>query len=191
MPTGQEPEFGIPVKMFWKASSTLLASRAEVSMKDRWFSPVIKKNHWLVLARSRGQQQHRHTSKRLGFLRRNGPQMAQITLVTDKHNHNVGVSVIAQLLEPSRNILVGLMLADIVDEEGADSASVVRRGNCTVSFLTSSIPNLCLDSLGVNLNGARGEFDTDGGLGVEVELVAGESTEKVGFTNTGVSDQDD
>ena len=28
-----------PVRMFWKASSTLLASRAEVSMKDRLFSP--------------------------------------------------------------------------------------------------------------------------------------------------------
>jgi hypothetical protein len=30
----------IPVRMFWKASSTLLASRAEVSMKERLFSPV-------------------------------------------------------------------------------------------------------------------------------------------------------
>lgn len=30
----------IPVRMFWKASSTLLASRAEVSIKDRLFSPV-------------------------------------------------------------------------------------------------------------------------------------------------------
>src|SRR5271155_39077 len=29
----------LPVRMFWKASSTLLASRAEVSMKDRLFSP--------------------------------------------------------------------------------------------------------------------------------------------------------
>ncbi len=31
----------VPVKMFWKASSTLLASRAEVSMKERWFSPKV------------------------------------------------------------------------------------------------------------------------------------------------------
>jgi hypothetical protein len=29
-----------PVKMFWNASSTLLASRADVSIKDKWFSPV-------------------------------------------------------------------------------------------------------------------------------------------------------
>jgi hypothetical protein len=30
----------VPVRMFWKASSTLLASRADVSMKERWFSPA-------------------------------------------------------------------------------------------------------------------------------------------------------
>jgi hypothetical protein len=28
-----------PVRMFWKASSTLLASKADVSMKERLFSP--------------------------------------------------------------------------------------------------------------------------------------------------------
>lgn len=117
--------------------------------------------------------------------------MAQITLVTNKHDDNVGVGVVAQLLEPSRDILVCLVLADIVDEEGTNGATVVGGGNGTVSFLAGGIPNLCLDGLGVDLDGARGEFDTDGGLGVEVELVAGESAEKVGFTNTRVSDQND
>ena len=29
----------LPVRMFWKASSTLLASKADVSMNDRLFSP--------------------------------------------------------------------------------------------------------------------------------------------------------
>jgi len=33
----------IPVRMFWKASSTLLASKAEVSMKERLFSPNEEK----------------------------------------------------------------------------------------------------------------------------------------------------
>ncbi len=114
--------------------------------------------------------------------------MSQIALVADKHDDNVGVGVVAQLLQPSRDILVCLVLADVVNEEGPNSAAVVGGGNSTVSFLASSIPNLCLDSLGVDLDGARGELDTDGGLGVEVELVASESAEKVGFTNTRVSD---
>ena len=33
----------VPVRMFWKASSTLLASKAEVSMKERLFSPSEEK----------------------------------------------------------------------------------------------------------------------------------------------------
>lgn len=117
--------------------------------------------------------------------------MPQIALVTDKHDNNVGVGMVAQFLEPSCDVLVGLVLADIVDEKGTDGTTVVGGGDGTVSFLTSSIPNLCLDSLGVDLDGARGELDTDGGLGVEVELVASESAEKVGFTNARVSDQYD
>lgn len=32
-------ETGVPVRMFWKASSTLLASKADVSMKERLLSP--------------------------------------------------------------------------------------------------------------------------------------------------------
>lgn len=35
----------IPVRIFWNASSTLLASRAEVSIKDRWFSPGLVSIH--------------------------------------------------------------------------------------------------------------------------------------------------
>jgi len=33
-----------PVSMFWNASSTLLASSAEVSMKERWFSARCSSN---------------------------------------------------------------------------------------------------------------------------------------------------
>lgn len=39
----------VPVKMFWNASSTLLASRADVSMNERWFSPVHEVSAWISL----------------------------------------------------------------------------------------------------------------------------------------------
>lgn len=39
---GQADRGRIPVRIFWNASSTLLASRAEVSIKERWFSPGNK-----------------------------------------------------------------------------------------------------------------------------------------------------
>ena len=34
-------EVNVPVRMFWNASSTLLASNAEVSIKERLFSPRL------------------------------------------------------------------------------------------------------------------------------------------------------
>lgn len=131
------------------------------------------------------------TSKSLGLIGRDGSEVSQIALVTDKHNNNVGVGVVAQLLEPSGDVLVGLVLADVVNEEGTDSATVVGGCDGAVTLLTGGIPNLGLDRLGVDLDRTGGEFDADGGLGVEVELVTGESAQKVGLANAGVSDQDD
>lgn len=72
--------------------------------------------------------------------------------------------MISQFLQPPIDILVGLMFADVVDEESADRATVVGRGNRPVTFLTSSIPNLSLDRLGIDLDGAGCEFDTDSRL---------------------------
>lgn len=92
--------------------------------------------------------------------------MPQIALVSHQHDDDVGVGVVAQLLQPPRDVLVGLMLADIVDEQGADSTAIVSRGDGAVPLLTSGIPNLCLDGLGVDLDGSGGELDADGRLGV-------------------------
>lgn len=44
----------------------------------------------------------------------------------------------------------------------------------------TSVPDLGLDRLGVYADGPGGELDTDGRLGLEVELVAGESREHCG-----------
>lgn len=81
------------------------------------------------------------------------------------------------------------MLADIVDEQGADGTSVVRGRDGAVPFLAGGVPNLCLDGLGVDLDGSGGKLDADGGLGVYVELIPSESTEQVGLSDTRVSDQ--
>lgn len=129
------------------------------------------------------------TGKGLSLLGRYGAQVAQIALVADEHDDNVGVGVVAQFLEPPGDVLVGLVLADIVDEEGADSTTVVGRGDGAVTLLAGGIPNLCLDGLGVDLDRPGGELDADGRLGVEVELVASESAEQVGLSDARVSDQ--
>lgn len=94
----------------------------------------------------------KRTGKLLGLLGRDRTQVSQIALVTDQHDDDVGIGMVPQLLQPPVDILVGLVLADIIDEEGADSATVVSRGNGTVALLASSIPDLCLDGLGVDLD---------------------------------------
>lgn len=87
--------------------------------------------------------------------------MAQIALVTNKHDDDVRIGVIPQLLQPPVDILISLMLADVVNKEGTDGATVVSRGNRAVALLTSSVPNLCLDCLRVDLNGPGRKLHTD------------------------------
>lgn len=128
------------------------------------------------------------TRKRPRLLRRHRPQMLQIALVSHQHNHNVAVRMISQLLQPPRHVLVRLVLADVVDQERADGPAVVGACDGAVALLTGCVPDLGFDCFGVDLDAAGGEFDADGGLGVEVEFVAGESGEKVGLSDAGVSD---
>ena len=79
------------------------------------------------------------------------------------------------------------MLADVVDEEGANSAAVVGGGDSSVAFLTRGVPDLSFDGLAVDLDAAGCEFDTDGGFAVEIEFVAGEAREEVGFSDARVA----
>lgn len=92
--------------------------------------------------------------------------------------------MVAQFFQPPCHIVISLMLADIINEESADSTTVVGRGNSPVAFLTSSIPNLCLDSFGINLDGSGCKLHSYSGLAIEVEFVSGESAQKVGFSDT-------
>lgn len=131
----------------------------------------------------------RLTRKGLGLLCGYGSEVPQIALVAHQHNDNVVVGMIPQLLQPACHILICLVLADVVDEQGADGATVVGGRDGAVPFLARRVPNLCLDSLGIYLDRSCCELDADGGLGVEVELVAGESAKQVGLSDARVTDQ--
>lgn len=115
--------------------------------------------------------------------------MPQIALVSHQHDDDVGVSMVPQLLEPPRDVLVGLVLADVIDEQRSDGAAVIGGRDGAVPLLTRGIPNLRLDGLRVDLDGPGGELDADGRLGIEVELVARESAQQIRLSNTRVSDQ--
>lgn len=117
--------------------------------------------------------------------------MLQIALISHQHNHNIAIRMIPQLLQPPRHVLIRLVLRDVVHEKRAYGATVVGGGDGAVAFLASCVPDLGFDCFGVDLDGSGGEFDANGGLAVEIEFVAGESREKVGFSDAGVSDEDD
>lgn len=92
--------------------------------------------------------------------------MPQIALVSHQHDDNICIGVIPQLFEPSCDVLVCLVLADVIDEQRSDGTSIVSRGDCAVSLLTGGVPNLCLDGLGVDLDGSCGKLHTNSGLGI-------------------------
>lgn len=131
------------------------------------------------------------TCKLLGIFGGNGTQMSQITLVADEHDDDIRVRMVAQFFQPPGNVLVRLVLADIVDKQCADGTSIVGGSNSSVTFLTSSIPDLRFDRLRVDLDGSSCELNTDRRLRIKVEFVPGKTTQQVGLADTGVSDQND
>lgn len=64
-----------------------------------------------------------------------------------------------------------------------------RRGDGAVALLASSVPDLRLDGLAVHLDAAGGEFDADGALALQVELVAGEAGQQVALPHARVPDK--
>ena len=90
--------------------------------------------------------------------------MSQIALVSNQHDHDVCIRMVAQLLQPSSDVVIGLMLADIVDQQCSDCASVICGCDSPVALLPCSIPDLCFDGLRIDLDRPCGELDTDGGL---------------------------
>ena len=51
--------------------------------------------------------------------------MFQITLVPDKHDHDVRVCMVPQFLQPPSDVRVCLLLRNIVHKQGTDCAAVV------------------------------------------------------------------
>ena len=91
--------------MFWKASSTFDASKAEVSINDNPFS-----------ANDQCRQTDIFTSKCLCFLGRDSSEMSQIGFVSNQHNDDVGIGMITQLFEPTNDILICDMFGDIINK---------------------------------------------------------------------------
>lgn len=70
-------------------------------------------------------------------------------------------------------------------------APIIRSRNRLKSLLSSRIPNLQLDALAVQLDGADLEVDADGADVRRGEGVFGKAEETVGFADAGVADDEE
>jgi hypothetical protein len=105
----------------------------------------------------------RLTGESLGLVGGDRSEVLQIRLVSNKHDDNVLVGVIPQLLEPSRDVLIGPVLGDIVHEQSAYGSSVVGRGDCSVSLLSGCRVSISEQECGYDCR------DGDGGVENEEE----------------------
>ena len=71
----------------------------------------------------------------------------QITLVTNNEYDHSRWTLCLQFLHPIINIDKTFLIRYIIHDQCSDSTSIVAGGNCSISFLSSCIPNLCFDNL--------------------------------------------
>mmetsp|Transcript_8650 Transcript_8650/g.25433 ORF Transcript_8650/g.25433 Transcript_8650/m.25433 type:complete len:200 (-) Transcript_8650:239-838(-) len=90
--------------------------------------------------------------KGLCVLRRARLQMLEVALVPHQHHHNRRVCVRPQLLQPALDVLKGEPLRDVIDEQRAHRAAVVRRRDGAVALLTGGVPDLRFNDLPVVLD---------------------------------------
>ena len=84
-----------------------------------------------------------------------------IRFISDEHFLHSRLSVGIDLLEPVLDVIEGSHLCDIVHEQYAHGAFVIRLGDCTESLLTRGVPNLELDLLVEDFYGLDSEVDAD------------------------------
>lgn len=91
--------------------------------------------------------------------------MAEIALVTHEHDDDVRGSVLAELGQPSLDVLESGAVGDVIDKEGTDSASIVSASDGTVPLLAGSVPDLRFDGFAIDGDATGCKLHTDSRLG--------------------------
>lgn len=88
-----------------------------------------------------------------------------------------------ELIKPARDALKGGAAADIINKQSTEGTAVVSGGDGSEAFLAGGVPDLRLHLLAVDVDALSLELHSDGGLGVEIELVASIARQQIGFAN--------
>uniref|UniRef100_A0A6B0UML4 Putative secreted protein n=1 Tax=Ixodes ricinus TaxID=34613 RepID=A0A6B0UML4_IXORI len=86
----------------------------------------------------------------------------QVTLVSDQHDHHVGVGVLASILQPGGQVIEGVPPGDVIHEESSSGSPVIRSCDGAKGFLPSRVPNLQLNLFPVDSDHAGSELDSNG-----------------------------
>jgi hypothetical protein len=114
----------------------------------------------------------------LALLGRDDSLGREVGLVADEELVDILAGVAVDLVEPLLDVVKGFVVGDVVDDDDAVGAAVVRGGDGAEALLSGGVPNLELDCLAVELDGTNLEVDADGGdIRFRVGVV-GESEEK-------------
>ena len=81
------------------------------------------------------------------------------------------VGVAPDVLDPPSHVVEGLLVGDVVHDDGPEGVPVVGRGDGPVPLLPRRVPNLGLDGLAVHLDRPCGELYSDCGLRLQIELI--------------------
>jgi len=114
-----------PVRMVWNAISTFEASSADVSINDSPLSAATFDQHRQLTPNDEGTR----TRERLGFVGGHSPQVLQIALIPHEHDDDVRICMIPELLQPPRDVDVGRVLGDVINQKRTHRTAVVSATN--------------------------------------------------------------
>ncbi|RMZ97236.1 hypothetical protein BpHYR1_038514 [Brachionus plicatilis] len=115
--------------------------------------------------------------------------VVHVALVSDEHSLYIGGRVLLDVADPVSDRVERFFGRDVVDEQDAHGAPVVRGGYGAKALLAGRVPNLQLDLLAVQLDGADLEVYAYGADERGVVLVFGEAEEHAGLADARVADQ--
>jgi len=92
-------------------------------------------------------------------------------------------------LQPLFDVIERFLVGDVVNNNDAVSSAVITGCNGSKSFLSCCVPNLQLDCLSLEFDGADFEVDSDGGDVALCVSVVGESKQKTRLAHTRITDQ--
>eukprot|EP00295_Goniomonas_pacifica_P035461 CAMPEP_0175952210 /NCGR_PEP_ID=MMETSP0108-20121206/30620_1 /TAXON_ID=195067 ORGANISM="Goniomonas pacifica, Strain CCMP1869" /NCGR_SAMPLE_ID=MMETSP0108 /ASSEMBLY_ACC=CAM_ASM_000204 /LENGTH=234 /DNA_ID=CAMNT_0017278537 /DNA_START=113 /DNA_END=818 /DNA_ORIENTATION=- len=115
----------------------------------------------------------------------------QVTLVSNKHLVDFVGSVAINLVHPLLDIVERLLIRHVVNNNDAVCPAVVAGSDGTEALLASSVPNLELDRLAIELKSTNLEVNTDGGdVALRVGIVR-EPEQQTTLADTRVADEEE